>query len=153
MKFQSTLSLRRATHHNAADNYWHELFQSTLSLRRATIVAILNHHWTKFQSTLSLRRATRGCERWSGYFQFQSTLSLRRATRELPAADRLEEISIHALLAESDVQTACPGSQENNFNPRSPCGERRADHRPPWRRLPISIHALLAESDRNQSVQ
>ena len=90
------------------------VFQSTLSLRRAT--------WTlrgkglysiKFQSTLSLRRATgfpNAALRSEG---FQSTLSLRRATVVLW---RLWK---------------CPV----NFNPRSPCGERRhrrcAGHGPP----------------------
>ena len=56
--------------------------------------------------------------------QFQSTLSLRRATVRgyLPA--KRHQISIHALLAESDV-----GADGFDF------------------RLGISIHALLAESD------
>ena len=56
-------------------------------------------------------------------------------------------ISIHALLAESDGSKECGGGSASNFNPRSPCGERRLR----WHRqlhLPgISIHALLAESD------
>ena len=58
-------------------------------------------------------------------------------------------ISIHALLAESDVVGASQGADSwHNFYPRSPCGER------PWARgsrvtyVEISIHALLAESDR-----
>ena len=79
-------------------------------------------------------------------------------------------ISIHALLAESDLTSILTsrkrsvflstlslrratamwfiiGCPMQNFYPRSPCGER------PWhihgflRGLPISIHALLAESD------
>ena len=33
-------------------------------------------------------------------------------------------ISIHALLAESDVCLRLPGGQQDDFNPRSPCGER-----------------------------
>ena len=82
------------------------------------------------------------------------------------------EISIHALLAESDrlctILYSCPG----NFYPRSPCGERLAkqlDRSPPLTFLStlslrratvgasqganiehISIHALLAESDVNE---
>ena len=53
-----------------------------------------------------------------------SMLSLRRATFVGLAAHRLRNISIHALLAESDApnQHPCPSSR-------------------------ISIHALLAESD------
>ena len=35
------------------------------------------------------------------------------------------EISIHALLAESDSRFGSPTANLGNFNPRSPCGERR----------------------------
>ena len=60
-------------------------------------------HSSAFQSTLSLRRAT-----WSSIFRtsvcpFQSTLSLRRATC-------------------SELMILRPS---NDFNPRSPCGERQ----------------------------
>ena len=58
------------------------------------------------------------------YALFLSTLSLRRATHYDNYNLHCVEISIHALLAESDVH-----------------GQH--DHR--WRA--ISIHALLAESD------
>ena len=79
-------------------------FLSTLSLRRATNVAQHSRH---------LRRA------------FLSTLSLRRATRRTQTAIDLVNISIHALLAESDTAAV------------------RCTVTPV-----ISIHALLAESDR-----
>ena len=78
---------------------------------------------------------------------FLSTLSLRRATHPEPAKQTQRLISIHALLAESDVLVWCfcggvfaflstlslrratfhakPGKrQSSNFYPRSPCGER-----------------------------
>ena len=59
-----------------------------------------------------------------------------------------QAISIHALLAESDGPILAYNIDNENFYPRSPCGERllfavrenMADE--------ISIHALLAESDR-----
>ena len=56
-------------------------------------------------------------------------------------------ISIHALLAESDVLGNSMCQQQFYFYPRSPCGERpEADCKNrPYER--ISIHALLAESD------
>ena len=100
-----------------------------------------------------------------------SMLSLRRATFVGLAAHRLRNISIHALLAESDslyMDSVPPASRFlstlslrratrlfleiytlfKNFYPRSPCGERRVVHvaqdPSPGR---ISIHALLAESD------
>ena len=37
----------------------------------------------------------------------------------------LVNISIHALLAESDVSETLAPRQYQNFYPRSPCGERR----------------------------
>ena len=58
------------------------------------------------------------------------------------------EISIHALLAESDARLAAFAQHgAEDFYPRSPCGERRYSLRPPPARGEISIHALLAESD------
>ena len=56
---------------------------------------------------------------------FQSTLSSRRATQARDQAEDAREISIHALLTESD-----PGHPD------------QAGDQPP-----ISIHALLTESD------
>ena len=78
-------------------------------------------------------------------------------------------ISIHALLAESDaVQSANIDKHDNfyprspcgerpeevsgdtwqrDFYPRSPCGERQAADISARRGARISIHALLAESD------
>ena len=57
------------------------------------------------------------------------------------------DISIHALLAESDAfgsSRLAPGAY---FYPRSPCGERRVTVLGVQHRTGISIHALLAESD------
>ena len=56
-------------------------------------------------------------------------------------------ISIHALLAESDLAPEENPTQQRNFYPRSPCGERRHNLNLPSRPIDISIHALLAESD------
>ena len=106
-----------------------------------------------FLSTLSLRRATGGRVRQRNKLQFLSTLSLRRATFKppiqthrqkhfyprSPCGERhgyvrycihAQEISIHALLAESDqVKQTCQA------------------------KISISIHALLAESDRRRTYQ
>ena len=83
----------------------------------------------KFLSTLSLRRATlRWCASISSR-QFLSTLSLRRATTAADQALLHFQISIHALLAESDFdELVLPEGMD------------------------ISIHALLAESDFSVSV-
>ena len=101
--------------------------------------------------------------------RFLSTLSLRRATVWAHQRHFAPDISIHALLAESDVWCTQARPPNGDFYPRSPCGERlagvpaKADRvyfyprspcgeRPgaPVDRMPsssISIHALLAESD------
>ena len=144
--FLSTLSLRRATRADSFPNAPPK-FLSTLSLRRATarrasrqqpagisIHALLaesdansqqeKNNGHEFLSTLSLRRATR-VHWFSLIFDiFLSTLSLRRATHYDNYNLHCVEISIHALLAESDT------------------GQKRLRQK-----LAISIHALLAESD------
>ena len=57
------------------------------------------------------------------------------------------QISIHALLAESDVGASESADFGHNFYPRSPCGERHARRALGFVDPDISIHALLAESD------
>ena len=57
------------------------------------------------------------------------------------------EISIHALLAESDMSSLLTDSKDVNFYPRSPCGERLCQLGAIQPVADISIHALLAESD------
>ena len=56
-------------------------------------------------------------------------------------------ISIHALLAESDNANLGRHRGDNDFYPRSPCGERPPLTSRAKTILTISIHALLAESD------
>ena len=58
------------------------------------------------------------------------------------------DISIHALLAESDLVLLATEIQFENFYPRSPCGERPHGRAAAGCGIHISIHALLAESDR-----
>ena len=103
----------------------------------------------EFLSTLSLRRATfTFLLPLVLILLFLSTLSLRRATINLTNQTNLPNISIHALLAESDIaimdniifvpgflstlslRRATRGKvtneyDRNDFYPRSPCGERR----------------------------
>ena len=66
---------------------------------------------------------------------------------DYPVTGALFDISIHALLAESDENSASPIRPRNYFYPRSPCGERRARLLACSSGVSISIHALLAESD------
>ena len=123
-------------------------FLSTLSLRRATFYRRFRTVHNAFLSTLSLRRATREPTALrTPHHRFLSTLSLRRATQQHLPDSTHRQISIHALLAESDHARpiANTGATKflstlslrratciidiindivNNFYPRSPCGER-----------------------------
>ena len=64
-----------------------------------------------------------------------------------PFTPIIHDISIHALLAESDPPIMSPSGMNSNFNPRSPCGERLSGLVVLVKVPGISIHALLAESD------
>ena len=146
--FLSTLSLRRAT---PWGSFWWGVFSisihallaesdlisviTTAGFDQISIHALLAEsdveraaapvHKNIFLSTLSLRRATRGSAVPGGpetYFYPRSPCGERRYAVALQLA--VQEISIHALLAESDGK-----------------GSRRCVL------SGISIHALLAESD------
>ena len=65
----------------------------------------------------------------------------------LPGSPFPREISIHALLTESDFSIALTSSALKYFNPRSPHGERLLIFFAGYFRVQISIHALLTESD------
>ena len=103
-------------------------FLSTLSLRRATIRQISQSCTGAFLSTLSLRRATVKCLPASPaecYFYPRSPCG----ERLLPSWElyQMLRISIHALLAESDLFLRCGPMTRRYFYPRSPCGERLCD--------------------------
>ena len=122
-------------------------FLSTLSLRRATQRLRLSALLSVFLSTLSLRRATTVADLGKRDIGFLSTLSLRRATSYSPRWLFSSNISIHALLAESDYRHCRTESRTLLF--LSTLSLRRATSRPTLGKAaqPISIHALLAESD------
>ena len=123
-------------------------FLSTLSLRRATIFTTRHPAIRVFLSTLSLRRATNiriTHNPGPGYFYPRSPCGERpHGAFGLQAH---QGISIHALLAESDVRFPAPATMYSNFYPRSPCGERLKLLPKRFCNALISIHALLAESD------
>ena len=168
--FLSTLSLRRATSATSIDTLTTIIFLSTLSLRRATFASAPG----QYKPDNFYPRSPCGERPLAHFFIsreqiFLSTLSLRRATGLGRLARPGLNISIHALLAESDDLYVCKTAKNGNFYPRSPCGERPCPRcsrgtlpkdfyprspcgeRRKYMRcvLPvlISIHALLAESD------
>ena len=127
-KFLSTLSLRRATPHSAPDNS-RIRFLSTLSLRRATSSRIKSSSITIYfypRSPCGERHIM--CSGYIASSLFLSTLSLRRATWWAVLTPMEVMISIHALLAESDLQERFKPCRSTHFYPRSPCGERHFSH-------------------------
>ena len=124
--FLSTLSLRRATG-KLPKPLTDCVFLSTLSLRRATVVMeaikVENQY---FYPRSPCGERPKEAATTANTALFLSTLSLRRATPRSRDNSMGRNISIHALLAESDV-CGCfhPDRQSPYFYPRSPCGERR----------------------------
>ena len=145
-------------------------FQSTLSLRRATATGA-PHTLTAQISIHALLAESDYCAPPTGEDPVLISIHalLAESDSGFDVLGSTGSISIHALLAESDSGARAPSSACRNFNPRSPCGERRTglfpkgeraifqstlslrratpgDRRGGGRRC-ISIHALLAESD------
>ena len=125
-----------------------QLFLSTLSLRRATLSPeyFLTWHLNFYPRSPCGERLNECCK-FSWNNRFLSTLSLRRATVISQAIFIWVDISIHALLAESDAVYAAVQSPASRF--LSTLSLRRATRRSVklFRQNYISIHALLAESD------
>ena len=105
-------------------------------------------HECEFQSTLPVRGATRSNRRTRR--RRRISIHAPRAGSDLDGRGPLVkiQISIHAPRAGSDGLSPTPPPFGHNFNPRSPCGERRraGGHQLPG--LLISIHAPRAGSDR-----
>ena len=78
-------------------------FQSTLPVRGATVCRKSPAHKEQFQSTLPVRGATPMRKAMYMTRTFQSTLPVRGAT----------------------IKGVKEPAMQKNFNPRSPCGERR----------------------------
>ena len=167
--FLSTLSLRRATQHVQSDNAPYDISihallaesdpgplrrrfrtphfypRSPCGERRLLCINSMTHMHFYPRSPCGERHS-------SGVFSFRnfsflSTLSLRRATQHVQSDNAPYDISIHALLAESDPGPLRRRFRTPHFYPRSPCGERRQKHINSRTNHSISIHALLAESD------
>ena len=101
------------------------LFLSTLSLRRATVFSLYGVFYVCiFLSTLSLRRAT--IVGGAGNNTICISIHALLAESDMYACSMAQtaKISIHALLAESDRHLLRYLYQGQHFYPRSPCGER-----------------------------
>ena len=135
--------------------WYRQQFLSTLSLRRATYGRINDISRLIFLSTLSLRRATTANRTDpSAILDFYPRSPCGERPASIFCAPPNKCISIHALLAESDLQiphrgqnpgprflstlslrratrfcTTCLPLLPPNFYPRSPCGERPAGNK------------------------
>ena len=169
--FLSTLSLRRATRPMIPTTPPAKRFLSTLSLRRATSSKTDDRHKTrisihallaesdyafigvlsrahKFLSTLSLRRATTfATPVRSQYSHFYPRSPCGERLFSVQNTVKLFYISIHALLAESDLKWF--EQNYNHYEFLSTLSLRRATAFRVFKSncFSISIHALLAESD------
>ena len=103
------------------------IFQSTLPARGATWQTCSATGFQIFQSTLPARGATvLEQTREIKVTAFQSTLPARGATcRALDVYGRRGAISIHAPRTGSDMRREIARLSDEDFNPRSPHGERR----------------------------
>ena len=147
-KFLSTLSLRRATHGtNSGTNS--SIFLSTLSLRRATnnvlpAYAACGDFYPRSPCGERLprlrRRRRRGC-----YFYPRSPCGERPVAAE--RRRRHKAISIHALLAESDLWQYPGHDPQPDISIHALLAESDTITFNPPVKTTISIHALLAESD------
>ena len=124
--FLSTLSLRRATRRGGDLCYLDNIISIHALLAESDLPVF---SW-RCPLTYFYPRSPCG-ERLKQLFAtigttiFLSTLSLRRATLRAMAAAQDNAISIHALLAESDISSSGVSAGRMHFYPRSPCGERR----------------------------
>ncbi len=124
------------------------MFQSTHSLRSATYMHRINRQQLEGFNP----RTPCGVRQYDGltlvlYYEFQSTHSLRSATTCEQRCCAYWRVSIHALLAECDQPPIRWQTNQNSFNPRTPCGVRRKLLSMWGRYSAVSIHALLAECD------
>ena len=102
----------------------------------------------KFLSTPSVRRATPDNSILRiDYSVFLSTPSARRATDAATENKPKEEISIHALREEGDIQGGNEDAGILYFYPRPPRGGRPQQTAKESRAAKISIHALREEGD------
>ena len=145
-RFQSTLSVRRATQMASWTDRWRSISIHALREESDYSYAPWAALVSLFQSTLSVRRATAGNEIALRSSEFQSTLSVRRATTVPSGAIDTWTISIHALREESDCGRHL--FQRPDRISIHALREESDLRKGPWAPSPtISIHALREESD------
>ena len=124
-EFLSTLSLRRATR-GAVICYLDNIISIHALLAESDQLAARDDSiMFVFLSTLSLRRATISCQYVSSdFWDFYPRSPCGERRDSAASRPRNNQISIHALLAESDKINLAKHTNLSDFYPRSPCGER-----------------------------
>ena len=148
--FQSTLPMRGATKIDRS-HIKDALFQSTLPMRGATCVQRTGLRSTGFQSTLPMRGAT--C--LSGLYQSAITISIHTPHAGSDPYSKYAYRRPPNFNPHSPCGERRPGSERDtfapDFNPHSPCGERLAHVRLVSHGVGISIHTPHAGSDTSGS--
>ena len=101
------------------------LFLSTLSLRRATHYDNYNLHCTEISIHALLAESDHLPHGPTSRHSISIHALLAESDHVSVECVEVSKISIHALLAESDLAPEQNTTQQTNFYPRSPCGERR----------------------------
>ena len=130
IRFQSTLPVRGATSFSRAAFAGSCYFNPRSPCGERRYRAKVTVGKDIFQSTLPVRGATRRCTKKQCIAsKFQSTLPVRGATMDRRGAACISGISIHAPRAGSDMPDIRKTHRYDDFNPRSPCGERRSSYK------------------------
>ena len=126
IRFLSTLSLRRATRpqYSFARHFVISI-HALLAESDFTLPPFVRVYLSDFYPRSPCGERQPRSRKTDRPLLFLSTLSLRRATGGKIQDPGKILISIHALLAESDIHSCSRPLQQSNFYPRSPCGERR----------------------------
>ena len=139
--------MRRAT---CGVRTWNSIarFQSTLSMRRATN-GVWIETWVRHISIHALHEESDPSRSGMALKTniFQSTLSMRRATHRDQQATVVDAISIHALHEESDVCQRFGRVAVKTFQSTLSMRRATSDNKASKQLQPISIHALHEESD------
>ncbi len=151
-EFLSTLSLRRATRREARESIGTLHFYPRSPCGERRWYACSTAQTARFLSTLSLRRATMSGATNRIFRAFLSTLSLRRATSN-ESSEHTDNGNFYPRSPCGERHCTSIGRPKRlYFYPRSPCGERPTKSAQEASNHRISIHALLAESDSPPSI-
>ena len=119
-RFQSTLSMRRATRKPRAAHCMKQISIHALHEESDQFFGAAPQAADRFQSTLSMRRATRLLDLLTVKDEISIHALHEESDNQPLITDPFYCISIHALHEESDLEPFSQPLGKQNFNPRSP---------------------------------